>query len=58
MNKHSKQAAKILACEADKEMDKTFGACYRNNGYMQPLHHHSYSANRRAHTRDKIREMK
>ena len=58
MNKHSKQAAKILAGVADKEMDKTFGARYRNNGYMQPLHHHSYSANHKAHTRDKIRGMK
>ena len=58
MNQQTQHQAEVLEHEADKQIDKTFGAAHRNNGYIQPLHHHSYAAAHRSHQRNKLRELK
>jgi hypothetical protein len=45
----------MIADALERDICQLHGMRYKGDRYVQPLHHHNYSANRKAHTRDKIR---
>jgi len=49
------EQVRVIEDEQDRAVIRLHGVRYKGDRYVQPLHHHSFLMNHKAHTRDKIK---